>query len=178
MRTRRGQQGFTLAEMLAAMAIVLLVSAIAAAGMPAAQKAYLSAMNASTSRVLLFDADAELRGLLSAAVPSTIELSPTAPEGYTGFVSFESYKTGRVVEIAKQDSNGKVFVLDAQPGYAGGGDFEATPLCAADEDMAGVLKVTLDGITYADGIFTVSGLRIDGNSGVAPRDFMVRTLVA
>ncbi len=71
MRKRRhrlySQSGFSLAETLVALIIILLVSSIIAAGMPAAQKALVNVRESANAQVFLSTTLTELRNELSTA---------------------------------------------------------------------------------------------------------------
>lgn len=81
----RSKMGFSMAETLVALIIILLVSSIVAAGMPAAQKAFLNVKESANAQVLLSTTLTELRNELSTA--SKIE-----PKG--NYVTFIDPVTG------------------------------------------------------------------------------------
>ena len=61
------QGGFSLAETLVALMIILLVSAVVAAGMPAAERAYVKVLESSGAQMFLSTTLSELRNELSTA---------------------------------------------------------------------------------------------------------------
>lgn len=83
-RRLKAQQGFSLMEMLAVIVVMTLVGIMMATGIPAAQRAYLGAVDAANAESVLFTTVEQLRSKLSTA-GKTVNANP------------ESEKTGRVI---------------------------------------------------------------------------------
>ena len=66
-RKKRAEAGFSMAETLVALIIILLVSSIIAAGMPAAQKAFYNVRESANAQMLLSTTLTELRNELTTA---------------------------------------------------------------------------------------------------------------
>ena len=105
-------RGFTLMEMLMVIVIILLLSMVVATGVPAALKAYETALNASNAQLMLSTATTRLREELSVARPNTVKKITELPEGLTSegydscepLIQFDSYETGFVTVIANTNS--------------------------------------------------------------------------
>ena len=79
--------GFTLAETLVAVLILLMVSAVVAEGLPAAVNAYRKAVDASNAQILLSTTVDALRGELSTAWDIKVGVDGTT-------ISYQSSHTG------------------------------------------------------------------------------------
>lgn len=94
-RKLKNGSGFTLAETLMAVLIVLLVSAVVAAGMPAAVTAYTKAVDAANAQVLLSTTVNALRSELSTAWQVETEtVAATGSSPGTTYVTYFSSRTG------------------------------------------------------------------------------------
>ncbi len=94
-----GARGFTLAETLICMLILLMVAGIVGGAIPAASKAFTKAVDASNAQVLLSTAITVIRNELSTA--TNVEVSSDG-----SYVTYNSGTTGSPSMICKQD--GKV----------------------------------------------------------------------
>lgn len=83
----KNQNGFSLAETLVALIIILLVSTVVAAGMPAAQKAYVNVLESANAQMFLSTTLIELRDELAAATEITVS-------GDKKTVTYDNPKTG------------------------------------------------------------------------------------
>ena len=97
----KNQSGFTLAETLMTVLIVLLASSVIAAGIPAASNAYMKAVDAANAQVLLSTTVNALRSELSTA---------WGVETHDGNVEYYSSKTGAKTRLSLGDDN--IMVLD------------------------------------------------------------------
>lgn len=106
----RSQNGFSLAELLATMAVLLLVGTLIATGLPAARKAYTSAVDAANAEVLLATAIERFRNVLMVADANTVRAgespSDDLEDGVT-LVLFRDVNTGFDVRLY-QDGEGIV----------------------------------------------------------------------
>ena len=159
MRKLKERAGFTLAEMLLATLILLLVSSIVVAGIPAAKNAYEKVVLGSNAQILLSTTAAALRDELGTA------WDVKAGEGELLYFSAD---TGAVSSLY---IDGKMIMLQE---FAGMEDIDssmhtgtARPLvseAAATSD----LYVTYDSVSYDDsGIVIFSGLKVCRSSNDA-----------
>lgn len=168
---RRKRAGFSLAETLVALLIILLVSSIVAAGMPAAQKALLNVKESANAQVFLSTTLSELRNKLSTA--SEIKVVGNR-------VSYVDPVTGNSV-IELRDDN-KLWItenmdLNANGTLAGG---VSRPLVS--DAAAGSLSLVFDNgtpfptsppaYTKGDRFFTVSGFGVQ--SSLIPNSVLAR----
>jgi len=93
-RKLRSQGGFTLAETLLAVLIMLLVSVIVATGIPAARNAYEKVVVAANGQVLLSTAATALRDELGTAWDVKIDDKATSEGSKGTFVVYNSANTG------------------------------------------------------------------------------------
>ena len=98
----RSQRGFTLAETLLAVLILLLVSVIVATGMPAAKNAYAKVVVASNAQALLSTAATSLRNELGTAWNVIIDDNTGKTKAGTAgtSVTYNSANTGGLSKIA------------------------------------------------------------------------------
>ena len=147
----RSRGGFTLAETLLAVLILLLVSAIVAAGIPVAQRAYERVVLGANAQVLLSTTAAALRDELGTAWD--VEASGTS-------VAYFSADTGARSRVALDDA-GKRIMLREYTVVDGlvetlGTERPLVSAAAATRD----LYATYEGVSYEDGIVTFSGLKV------------------
>jgi len=104
----RGQRGFSLAETLLAVLILLLVSVIVATGMPAAKNAYERVVVASNAQALLSTAATSLRNELGTAWNVIIDDSTVKTNAGTAgsSVTYNSANTGGLSKIALDEDTG------------------------------------------------------------------------
>ena len=100
MQRLRGQEGFSLPELMAVMVIMLLAAMLVSNGIPVAQKAYVSAVDRANSEAMLSTVTSALRDQLAVADPATIKSG-------TGnvLVTFTSTVTGCEVSIERTGKN-------------------------------------------------------------------------
>ena len=98
------QNGFSLAEMLVAILILLMVSSVVAGGVPAASNAYSKAVDAANAQVLLSTAATALRDELGTAKKVNV-----SNDGKT--VRYYSAENGNYSELSIGVSNGKPVIL-------------------------------------------------------------------
>ena len=164
--------GFTLAEMLLAIIILLLVSVIMVTGIPAAKEAYEKVVMASNAEVLLSTTISALRNELGTAQdPDTSTEATGKPDGSA--ITYYNSARGATSRIyVPDDGDGKIMI---QRYYSADGlskNDEAVRLMSSKASTAD-LYVTYSSVTYADGIVTFTGLSVDresGATGIAKRD--------
>ena len=151
-RKKRNRAGFSLAETLMAVLILLLASAIVAAGMPMAREAYEKAVDAANAQTLLSTTVTMLRAELCEA-SDVVTLDTTLGGVAVPVVQrFRSSRTGAPAALSNSDAG--IQVTDNV-----GVNTVANNLVTS-EAATSRLHTAFDYIKYEDGLFTVSGLRV------------------
>ena len=162
----RDNRGFSLAEMLLAVLILLLVSAIVATGVPAARNAYYKVILASNAQSLLSTTVTALRDELGTAWDIIVDDDDTltyfdADSGYrkmlsNGDTALEVTVCQSVSAFTKDsESNAKSTVYSLPPektatdGMIVSYDGVSTPEAGDNVVVFGSLEVTKDGVTLA-----------------------------
>ncbi len=153
-RKKRNRAGFSLAETLMAVLILLLASAIVAAGMPMAREAYEKAIDAANAQTLLSTTVTMLRAELCEAADVETESQTIAGVGTVPNVvkSFRSSRTGAPAALSNSD-------LGIQVTDNVGVNTVANNLVTS-EAATSRLHTAFDYIKYEDGLFTVYGLKV------------------
>ena len=170
------QNGFSLAEMLVAVLILLMVSAVVAGGVPAASNAYSKAVDAANAQVLLSTAATALRDELGTAKNVSIS-------GKT--VRYYSADNGNYSELSLGDKDGRsVIMLTSYLGEkvtnsdsdVSGGSADATTYGAPEDKVqwelvssAAITKklgLTYESVRFDNGIITFTNLQVLKNSNM------------
>lgn len=168
----RGNEGYTLAEVLMAVLIMLLVSSIVAAGIPVARNAYERVVLASNGEVVLSTTITALRNELGTA--QKIEVNTANDEivyynparGTTARIYFGPYTTSKDITIQTIMIQ-HYYSKDSLSKGTG-----AVPLIS-EKSATADLYVACSKVTYKDGIVTFENLSVDrqsGDTGVASRE--------
>jgi prepilin-type N-terminal cleavage/methylation domain-containing protein len=170
----KSKRGFTLAETLLAVLILLMVSAIVASGIPAAKNAYEKVVLASNAEVLLSTTITTLRNELGTAQDVG---TPAPKEG-------ETATTGTVITYYNptRGASSKLYVASGgdndkkimfQRYFSADGliaDYPASPLISSKTSTQD-MYVTYTSVSYTNGILTFSGLSVKhGTDTLASRD--------
>lgn len=177
---KKNRGGFTLAETLIAVLILLMVTGIVAAGIPAASEALTKAVDASHGQVLLSTTMTALRDELATArsigamVVEEAEEAGEAEDGEAGDDEADEAPAS-VVSFSYVDSSGAKCVLESRPD----GIYltkEATPESATGVSRPGFTKLLVskeaatenlyaafDSVSYSNGIVKIMGLRVYKN---------------
>lgn len=154
----RNQRGFSLSELLVTTAILLLVSAIMAAGVPAALRSYMGVVDASNAQLLLATTSTRLRDELGVA---DVNANPGPTKNDDG-ITFVSMETGFTTTVKKNADKGITLVE-----VAGSEDTSVETDLVPQANGKGAktnLRTTFDSIVYNNGVFTINNLRVlDGN---------------
>ncbi len=155
-RKQRNSAGFSLAETLMAVLILLMVSAVVAAGMPMAREAYEKAVDAANAQTLLSTTAAMLRSELSEANCEG-EVAPGAS------ITYCSGRTGLITTLSTPPADAEASVGGVPAGELPDGlrlrYEDGTRLYLVTTQTATVrLKTAFTSIGYEDGVFTISGL--------------------
>lgn len=152
--------GFTIAESLVAIIILLLVSAVVAAGIPAAARAYENVVITSNSEVLLSTAMSALRNELSTS--RDIEIMDGGSS-----VQYYNIAFGSMSKLSKDPDNGNIlyarYYADEEliGAYVPEGEGGAVSL-VSDEASGKDLLVTYDGVSFKenDNVICFSNLKV------------------
>ena len=147
----RAQSGFTLAESLIAMLILMMVSVIVAAGVPSARNAYEKIVIKANAQVGLSTAVSALRDELG----SSRKVDET-PDGGADSITYYSSRTGRKSKISLKEENDpkaeEIWIDD----YVHDDDYEDVEAAGYDKSRPLVsrsamnknLYITYDNVTY------------------------------
>ncbi len=168
-------KGFTLAETLLAVLILLLVSGIVASGIPSAQRAYEKVVLASNARILLSTTTSALRSELGSA--KDVEIV-TAGKGEKADSVITYYNTGRnssskIYVNAKDKEQPEIMLQRYFSAEKLSADYAVTPLVSdatplvSDAAATADLYVTYDKVTYdkTTGIIKFEKLEVRRGSG-------------
>lgn len=160
----KSNRGFTLAETLLAVLILLLVSTIVATGMPAAKSAYEKIVVAANAQVLLSTTATALRDELGTAWDVKLDDSTT--------VSYNSSDTGAKSKIYLKD-DGKIYIQEyVKNDYlniADGTSIGEERLLVSDKAATSDLVVTFTSMTKVDTdtekTVVITGLVVNNKEG-------------
>ena len=154
----KDSRGFSLAEMLMAVLILLLVSGIVATGMPAATNAYNKVILGANAKTMLSTAITALHDELGTAWQvenSTDHKSLTYFNGSTGAKSIISSGENLAITIQDYVSLSDDLIHDDSIAKQG------TPHeLVSGASYAPKMYVTFKTISYSDGIVTITGLKV------------------
>ena len=189
-RRQRGNGGFTLAETLLAVLILLLVSTIVATGMPAAVNAYNKVVVGASAKVMLSTAITALHDEIGTAwkVKETASGSTTltffnASTGAESEISLDS-ADHNAIQIKDYQSLSDDMIHDA--GYTPGQARHLVDDLKSAENAR--MYVTYTGISYTEttGVVTITGLKVCKADGTVlvifakedgtPLDFKIRVI--
>ena len=167
------QKGFSLAEMLVAVLILLMVSAVVAGGVPAASNAYSKAVDAANAQVLLSTAATALRDELGTAKNVSVR-------GKT--VRYYSADNGNYSELSLGEKDGRSVIMltsylggevKNNPDASGGSATTITYGAPTDKvqwelvSSAAITKklgLTYGSVSFDGGIITFTNLQVLKNS--------------
>ena len=152
------KNGFTLAETLITVLILLMVSGIVAGGVPAAANAYIKAVDAANAHVLLSTTVNALRDEFSTAWDVS--------QNDSGAIMYYSSDTGSQSRITVE--NGVIMLQEYVKDelLADAKTVAARPIVSEATTIHGKLSVICSGITYekTKSLVTVTGLQVNKKS--------------
>ena len=168
----RDRRGFTLAETLLALLILLLATAVTATGLPVAIRAYHDVVDAANAEVLLSTTMTALRDELGSAEGFALNADD----------SLDWYKSaglqGRSVDLKSYDGSGDDGYMGIKIENAGLSRELVSNAAATRRLHAEFSKITYDKINQ---VFVVSGLQVKKNSNgsvmsEAPSEYLIRPM--
>lgn len=160
------RKGFSLAETLIAILILLMVSSIVAAAIPTASKVYMKTVDAANAQVLLSTVMTELRNELSDAVIESPKAGAEGPATTITYINGNGgYRELSLVSTGNIEQRGILLTirkLDPATGQI------TTSTASTDKRMlvnstaaTGDLVVSYTGVSFADdGVLTFTGLSV------------------
>jgi len=151
--------GFTLAETLITVIIILMVSSLLGAGIPAAVQAYQKVVDAANAQLLLSTTITRLNEELGTALWYKLDGGYLyySNGNYNSRIATSSTDVaGIMIQHMKTDGSGPLKDKD-------GKDVPAHPL-VTNEAATKKLHVEYESISYADGIFTIKNLQVKNGS--------------
>ena len=161
----KDRRGFSLAETLLAVLILLLVSVVVATGMPAATNAYNKVILGANAKTMLSTAVTALHDEIGTAWQvenSTDHKSLTYFNGSTGAKSKISLGAEYSIQIQDYISLSEDLIHDADPTKVKQGEAHVLVYGASFKPE---MYVTYESISYADGIVTITGLKVYKKTG-------------
>ena len=150
---RRGRRGFTIAETLVAVLILLMVSSVVAAGIPAAKSAFEKVVISANAEILLSTSVASLRDQLAAADRVTVE-----EDGKT--LNYYSNDAGIHARIFPDEEAGAIMIQE-YIGYGGGtGSGEAVRKLVTGAAATESLTIRYESASCEGQIVTIRGLAV------------------
>ena len=169
------QNGFSLAEMLVAVLILLMVSAVVAGGIPAASNAYSKAVDAANAQVLLSTAATALRDELGTAKNVSVsgktvryysadnrnysELSLGEKDGRS-VIMLTSYLGEKIKDSVSGTSSGSAADITL------GGENTVQWELVSSAAITKKLGLTYDSVSFTDGMIAFNKLQVLNNSNV------------
>ena len=171
-------RGFTLAELLMVILILLLVSTVVATGVPAAVNAYQKVVDSANAQLLLSTTVSSLRRELSLAG----EVGTDGSNGVEYYINGQGQKLtvsdddltieAKFILTSDEDGIKRTWLIDNE-----GKEIipKAITLAGRGNDIRMVPK--FDSLTYENGFFTVKKLQIekDGSTAAGPIDLKIQT---
>lgn len=150
-KLKNNKSGFSIAEALIAVLILLMVSSVVAAGMPVAAKAYTQVVDSANAQLLLSTTVTALRDELGEANDITVDtanktVSYTSSTGGDSVIGF----TDNGVTI----TSGNIYSLDT----SGGSETKVYNRNLVSEKAAASLVFKINSITYNSNIVKISGI--------------------
>ena len=168
-RKLKEKVGFTLSETLITVLILLMVSAIVAGGVPAAANAYFKVIDAANAQLLLSETVMKLRSEL--AVAADVEEANTTGSAGGGSAGGTSAGTDGLITYTSGESGWKKTLKNTDNGLSisetsdtdahSRNNYLLTPgKMSGTIENRKALVTSCDSITYNNGIFTVTNLKV------------------
>ena len=165
-KIKKDRRGFTLGETLLAVLILLMVTAVAAGGIPAAARAYTQVVDAANAQVLLSTAATRLREELGTA--TQVACSDTA------ITYVNSAGSRSVLDLGSEEGLEGITLQE----YADLGEGSFTHLLVSREAAGKNLTLSYGKPTYSAGVVTIPELTVsqDGKTLARLERLCVRVL--
>ena len=149
------KKGFTLAETLVAILILLMVTAIVAAGIPVAANAYEKVVLAGNAQTLLSTTMTRLRDELGTATNITV-----TKDNNDRYIIDYTGDTGRNSRIEFSSENGSENPIGIYLTENAGATNSYKHLLVTEQAATKSLYATYGSVTYSNGILTVNDLQV------------------
>lgn len=179
-------RGFTLAESLVCVLILLMVTGIVAAAIPTASNVYTGVVDAANAQILESTAVTVLRDELSTA--REILVDEVDQQTQKAIIMYRSAETGRwnmivsthmTTDEGEKINNIKIFEYGKSDVSASYADFDAAYAGVNYDDVAGRylvsekattqnLSISFDTVTVSDGLITINNLEVYRNGSDTP----------
>lgn len=157
MTKARRDKGFSLAEVLVAILILAMVTAVAAAGIPAAIRAYRGAVDISNAELLMTTTTNTLRNHLDLAKGVTVSNNSGTTITYRA-------SDGSTTEI--RSSAGQPVKISEYVGYNSADDPGVVRDLVSYETASKEMYVTIGSAAWADGVLTLTDLEVHKGTDV------------
>ena len=151
-KANKREAGFTFAEMLVALLILLMVSSIVAVGIPVASNAYRKVVDSGNAQVLLSTTISALRNELQFAG----EAKASDDKKSVAYVTADAGIESKIGHPEGEEAPG----LWLRQYKNNGGGYGAKRLLVSDKAAGDNLYLTFDTVEYSDGVFTFTGLNV------------------
>lgn len=146
--TKLNNKGFTLAEVLVTLLILMMLTALVAGGMPVATNAYYKIVDCANAQLLLSTTMTELRNELGTGENISVD------DAFTR-VAYKSINTGDA-EIYKADDG---IYINEYANYSG--DQYEPRLLVSAKAATKDLVISYDKVEFSDGVVTFTNLHVD-----------------
>ncbi len=170
----RSRKGFSLGEMLVAVLILVMVSAVVAAGVPAAANAYFKVVDSANAQMLLSTTLTKLRSELSTATDVDCSGSPTIT--YCNALGVKSKIT--LVTTPNDKGEAGIFVELVGLSSGEGSSTDKYKQLLVSLKAASGMFMQYSGVAYSDGVITFTDLTVmKGEKPLASvGDYRIRVL--
>lgn len=160
-RKLNSKKGFSLTELLLAMLIMLMVSAIMVAGIPAAREAYQDVVIASNADLMLSTTISTLRNELGSAKDVKAESDVVTYINITRGAASKIYKNASATQEIMLDRYATSTVIE----NSGSDVVQSMTLSSTPANNDLNLYVTYSSVECANGIITFHGLQVNSDTG-------------
>lgn len=164
------RHGFTLAETLICVLILLMVCGIVGAAMPAASAAYTRVVDAANAQVLESTAITALRSELSTATSVELVDSKT--------ITYRSANTGSWSKITVEGNGIKIYEYGNTNSFGAVTDYQTDRFLVSKQATTENLSISFDSVEKNGSLITIKGLSVkkDGNELAGKAELKIRTV--
>jgi len=152
-KLHKNNRGFSIAETLAAVLILLMVSSVVATGLPVAARAYTKVMDSSNAQLLLSTTISNLREELADA---SVGASPVTATSGVYSIAYVNTVSGASTISFKEDG---VYINTPNITYTVGTETKTERKLVSDKASAG-LVFKVETVSYADGVIKLENITV------------------